>query len=195
MQIGIQGINLIKSFEGCSLTAYKCPSGIWTIGYGHTGGVVKGQKITQKQAEDYLKNDLKIYEKYVNNLGLKLNQNQFDALVSFCYNCGPGNLQKLVVARTLPQIADAMLLYNKGAGVVLAGLVRRRKAERQLFLTPVTNAHKVTATGLNVRAGAGIKYKIVDVLSKNDIVNVTDVQDGWGRISNGWINLKYTKKC
>lgn len=134
MNTGSKGIALIKSFEGCRLTAYKCPTGVWTIGYGHTAGVKQGQTITQTQAEAFLKEDLVRYEKYVANTGLILNQNQFDALVSFSYNCGVGNLKKLVNNRTLPEIAEALLLYNKSSGKVLAGLVRRREAERALFL-------------------------------------------------------------
>ena len=134
MKTSDSGIALIKSFEGCRLTAYLCPSGVWTIGYGHTAGVSKGQVITQEQAESFLKSDLDKYEKYVTATGLALNQNQFDALVSFTYNCGAGSLKKLIAGRTLPEIAEAMLLYNKGGGKVLAGLVRRREAERKLFL-------------------------------------------------------------
>ena len=130
MKTSEKGIALIKSFEGCRLTAYLCPAGVWTIGYGHTAGVSNGQAITQEQADSFLKADLEKYEKYVNATGLTLNQNQFDALVSFTYNCGAGNLKKLIANRTLPEIADAMLLYNKGGGKVLAGLVRRREAER-----------------------------------------------------------------
>lgn len=139
MKTSINGINLIKQFEGCHLTAYKCPTGVWTIGYGHTSGVKQGQKITQEQADSYLASDLEKYEKYVNTtageLGFNLNQNQFDALVSFTYNCGAGNLNTLVRGRTLEQIADALLLYKKSGGKVLAGLERRRQAERELFLT------------------------------------------------------------
>lgn len=115
--------------------AYRCPAGVWTIGYGHTAGVKKGQVITQAQADSFLRDDLAKYEKYVISTGLSLNQNQFDALVSFAYNCGQGNLKKLIKGRTLAEIADAMLLYNKGGGKVLAGLVKRRKAEQQLFLS------------------------------------------------------------
>jgi len=198
MQTSSNGINLIKQFEGCRLTAYKCPAGVWTIGYGHTAGVRQGQVITQSQADSYLVQDLKIYENHVNKLDLNLNQNQFDALVSFCYNCGPGNLQKLVKGRTLTQIADALLLYNKGGGVVLRGLERRRKAERELFLKPTNSSnsqkYKITATALNVRAGIGTSYRIIRTLKKNDIVNVQDVQSGWGKISDGWISLKYAQK-
>lgn len=138
MKTSENGISLIKSFEGCRLDAYLCPSGVWTIGYGHTAGVKKGQTITQGQADSFLKADLEKYEKYVLAAGLPLNQNQFDALVSFTYNCGNGNLKTLINNRTLEEIAKALLLYNKSNGKVLAGLVRRRESERELFLKEVT---------------------------------------------------------
>ena len=115
MKISQNGINLIKQFEGCRLTAYKpVPTEkYYTIGYGHYGAdVAPGMKITQAQADAFLLSDLQKFENAVNATGLKLNQNQFDALVSFTYNCGAGNLKKLVTGRTLPQIADAMLAYN-----------------------------------------------------------------------------------
>lgn len=144
MKISQVGIDLIKSFEGCVLTAYLCPSNVWTIGYGHTTGVYQGQTITRVQAEQYLKEDIVKYENYVNNTGLSLNQNQFDALVSFTYNCGNGNLKKLIANRSLSEIAEAILLYNKSRGTVLKGLVRRREAERKLFLTPVNTNVQVT---------------------------------------------------
>ena len=134
MKTSSRGIELIKSFEGCRLTAYKCPAGVWTIGYGHTAGVKSGMTITQAQADAYLAEDLEKYEKYVSNTKLELNQNQFDALVSFTYNCGNGNLKTLVQNRTLSQIADAMLLYTKSGGKTLQGLVRRRQAEHDLFV-------------------------------------------------------------
>lgn len=134
MKTSSRGIQLIKSFEGCHLTAYKCPAGVWTIGYGHTAGVKEGQTITQAQADAYLASDLEKYEKYVANTKLDLNQNQFDALVSFAYNCGQGNLKTLTQNRTMSQIAAAMLLYTKSGGKVLQGLVRRRQAEYDLFV-------------------------------------------------------------
>ncbi len=134
MKTSEKGIALIKSFEGCHLTAYLCPAGVWTIGYGHTAGVKEGQVITQAQADNFLKEDLAKHEKYVTATGLSLNQNQFDALVSFTYNCGNGNLKTLIANRTLAEIAEAILLYNKSKGKVLDGLVKRRKAEQTLFL-------------------------------------------------------------
>ena len=141
MNINKEGLELIKSFEGLALFAYLCPAGVWTIGYGHTAGVSKGQVITKEQAENMLKSDMKKYEKYVtDNVKIALNENQFSALVSFCYNCGVGNLRTLIKGRTASQIAEAMLLYNKAGGKVLNGLVRRRKAERELFLKPVNSS-------------------------------------------------------
>lgn len=135
MKINAEGLELIKSFEGCRLTAYKCPAGVWTIGYGHTIGVYEGMVITKTQADNMLKSDLKKYEKYVTDtVKLNLTENQFSALVSFTYNCGVGNLRTLIKGRTVSQIAEAMLLYNKAGGKKLAGLVRRREAERELFL-------------------------------------------------------------
>lgn len=133
MKTSQTGINLIKKFEGCVLHAYKDPVGVWTIGYGHTVGVKSGQKVTQKQAETLLKEDLKIYENHVTKSGVKVNQNQFDALVSFTYNCGAGSLKTLLSGRSLNEVSKALLLYNKAGGRVLQGLVNRRKAEKELF--------------------------------------------------------------
>lgn len=132
-----KGVDLIKQFEGCKLKAYKAVATekYYTIGYGHYGADVKsGMTITKAKAEEILKTDLRKFEEAVVCTGLNLNQNQFDALVSFTYNCGEGNLKKLINNRSLSQIADAILLYNKSGGKVLAGLQRRRAAERNLFL-------------------------------------------------------------
>ena len=138
MRISENGINLIKRFEGLRLEAYRCPSGVLTIGYGHTRGVKIGDKITKQRAEELLREDLRVFESYVNDsVSLPLNQNQFDALVSFAFNCGVGNLRKLVRNRDLGQIADAIVLYNKGGGKVLKGLKKRREEERKLFCTAV----------------------------------------------------------
>lgn len=140
MRTSQDGINLIKKFEGCRLSAYRCPAGVWTIGYGHTKDVRQGQKITQTQAEEFLKEDLKIYEQAVDEcVKVPLSQNQFDALVSFCYNCGSGALRTSTLLRLLNEgnyssAADQFLRWNKAGGKVLAGLSRRREEERALFL-------------------------------------------------------------
>ena len=141
MTTSSKGVSLIKQFEGCRLKAYKCPAGVWTIGYGHTAVVKEGDTITQDTADAYLRNDLAKYEKAVVNYDsiYHFNQNQFDALVSFTYNCGVGNLKNLTQSgkRTLLQISAKLPLYNKAGGVVLYGLQRRRSAERELFDTPI----------------------------------------------------------
>ena len=142
MKTSQEGIDLIKSFEGLRLKAYKpiATEKYFTIGYGHNGEDVKeGMTITQKQAEDLLKKDLERYEGYVKTYTkhLELNQHEFDALVSFCYNCGAGNLKRLVAERNTTQIANMFASFNHAGGKELAGLTRRRKAERELFLKPM----------------------------------------------------------
>lgn len=150
-KIGQAGLALIKQFEGCRLVAYQCSAGVWTIGYGHTVGVHKGMKITQAEAEAYLLQDVAKFEKYVNNPSYvpftdKLNQNQFDALVSFAFNLGQGNVKKLCTGRTINQIPSAMQQYCKAAGKTLPGLQRRRKAEAALYNKKVESCTGATTT-------------------------------------------------
>lgn len=132
------GLNLIKSFEGLRLTAYRCPAGKWTIGYGHTKGVKKGMYISEAVATHFLIQDVQRVESILNSYDEKYHwtQNEFDALASFTFNCGTVNLKRLLKygTRTKSQIANAILLYNKASGRVLRGLVRRRNAERELFV-------------------------------------------------------------
>lgn len=142
MSISDRGVELVAKFEGCRLEAYKCPAGVWTIGYGHTAGVKEGDTLPSKeQAKELLKEDLAKYAASVNNcvkkglIAFPLNQNRFDALTSFCYNCGAGNLQKLVSGRDAATVAEKLPAYNKGGGKVLPGLVRRREEEKALFLS------------------------------------------------------------
>lgn len=139
MNISEVGLNLIKQFEGCHLTAYKDPIGIPTIGYGHTKNVKLGQKITQAQADNYLRQDVAASERAVNALKYSLNQHQYDALTSFVFNCGAANLKKLTDnnKRTLAQISARIPNYNRAGGKVLPGLTRRRAAEKALFDKPV----------------------------------------------------------
>ena len=132
------GLNLIKSFEGLRLTAYRCPAGKWTIGYGHTKGVKKGMYISEAVATHFLIQDVQRVESILNSYDeiYHWTQNEFDALASFAFNCGTANLKRLLKygTRTKSQIANAILLYNKASGRVLNGLVRRRNAERELFV-------------------------------------------------------------
>ena len=153
MRTGQAGIKLIKQFEGCRLTAYKCPAGVWTIGYGHTQGVQPGQTITQAQAEQMLASDLGRYERNVNKYQdkYKWSQNEFDALVSFAYNIGGIDQLTAGGTRTRQEIADKMLLYNKANGKVLSGLTRRRQAERELFMSPSCRTLRKGYRGTDVR--------------------------------------------
>ena len=144
MKISQRGIDLIKGFEGCVLHAYKCtPSEeYYTIGYGHYGADVKpDQTITKTIAEVMLRDDLIKYETLVNIYsGYNFNQNEYDALVSFAYNIGSIKQLTKDGTRTKAEIANAMLLYtHDSAGNELEGLVRRRKAEHDLFIEPVTD--------------------------------------------------------
>ena len=139
------GIDLISSFEGIRLNAYDDGVGVWTIGIGTTiypNGVKvkKGDKCTLEQAHEYLAHDMIEFEKTVNDsVKVPLSQNQFDALVSLAYNIGSGafknsTLLKKLNAKDYVGAADQFLVWNKGGGKVLKGLVRRRDAERALFL-------------------------------------------------------------
>ncbi len=140
-RLGSAGLELIKNFEGCRLTAYKPVSTekYWTIGWGHYGADVKqGMTITQKRADELLLEDVADSVAAVNNpiycpLTESLNQNQFDALVSFTFNCGAGCLKTLCQNRTISEIAAKIPAYNKAGGKVLTGLVGRRTAEQALF--------------------------------------------------------------
>jgi len=158
MKTSDAGIKFIQSFESCELTAYN-PTGkekMCTIGWGHYG-VQPGTTITQEEADALFKKDLAKFEKAVNDLGLVLNQNQFDALVSFAYNTGPGNLRKLCRGRSLQQIAEKMTEYNKAGGKVLKGLTRRRNAEKDLFLS------KGSAPTSNDQHSSGSKKSLSDI--------------------------------
>ncbi|WLI75099.1 lysozyme [Kosakonia sp. H02] len=140
--IGEAGLALIKSFEGLRLEKYKDAVGKWTIGYGHL--ILPNESfprpITEAEAEALLRADLQMTERGVHKLvTVDLNQNQFDALVSFTFNLGAGNLQTSTLLKLLnqgqyAQAADQFPRWNKAGGKVLAGLTRRREAERGLFL-------------------------------------------------------------
>lgn len=139
-KINAKGLRLLKSFEGLRLNAYIDAVGVLTIGYGTTSGVVPGMKITEAQAEDFLKRDLARFENAVKSLvKVPLNEDQFSALVSFTYNVGEGALGGSTLLRLLNQrdfqgAAEQFMRWNKGDQGELPGLTRRRKAERALFL-------------------------------------------------------------
>ena len=144
MKTSDNGIELIKSFEGFSPKACKCVESekYYTIGYGHYGkDVAENDTITKSAATELLKKDVESAERKVDKYDriYNFNQNQFDALVSFCYNVGNiGGLTKNGT-RTIPQISTAFTYYNKSGGKVLKGLQSRRLKERELFNKPVDN--------------------------------------------------------
>ena len=139
MNISERGLNLIKSYEGCRLSSYKCPSNKWTIGWGRTSGVYEGMVITQAQADQFLFEDVQRFVNAVNQYQVRFNfnQNQFDALTSFAYNCGEGSLAAVMsCCNTKKEIAEECKLYNKSSdGQILNGLVRRREEEYNLFMS------------------------------------------------------------
>ena len=139
MKISKEGIALIKKFEGIELQAYQDSVGVWTIGYGHTKGVKEGDNISLKKAEEMLEEELVEYEGYINDMvKVRLEQNQFDALVAWVYNLGPTNLGKSTLLKVLnkaiyEEVPFEIKRWNKAGGQVLNGLVRRREAEALLF--------------------------------------------------------------
>lgn len=149
--IGAAGLALIQNWEGCRLTAYKpvATEVYWTIGWGHYGPDVKeGQTITQEEADRLLVIDCQRFADAVDDpynvpLTAQLNANQRDALISFAFNCGEGNLRKLCKGRTLAQICEAMSFYTFSGGKSLVGLERRRAAEQRLFESPVKEVANV----------------------------------------------------
>lgn len=144
MTISPAGVDLIKRFESLRLEAYRCPAGVWTIGWGHTAGVADGMRITEERAEELLRRDI---EQVVGGLPavilVPLTQGQYDALVSLCFNLR-GGAQRLpsIAPRLVARInagdyagaAAELLDIDRANGQVLPGLVRRREAERAMFL-------------------------------------------------------------
>ena len=140
-RINTVGLNLIKDFEGLRLNSYRDAVGVWTIGYGHTGTAGPGQRITNAQATALLREDVATFENAVTRaVRVPVTANQFAALVSFTYNVGSGALNSSTLLRRLNAgdtlgAADEFLRWNRAGGQVLAGLTRRRVAERDLFLS------------------------------------------------------------
>ncbi len=192
MTIAEPGLEMIKSFESCRLTAYKvlATEQYWTIGWGHYGpDVYEGMKITQAQADAYLKSDVSRFSGYVNNFSktnkVNLNQNQFDALVSFTYNVGTRWMSASTIRTYLlngiekytdAQIENAFGLWNTSGGQVLAGLTRRRKAEAQLFLSkvaslpPTISNHTIPKT---VREGSS--FNVAGYITSDSILREVSV--------------------
>lgn len=165
MKTSIIGRNLIKTFEGYRENAYLDPVGIWTIGYGHTGGVKEGDTVTEAGADALLQQDLKAAENTVNATGLKLSQLQFDALVSLVYNIGSGNFNSSTLLKQLrestkprPELETWWKVWDKAKGKTLKGLQRRREAEYIMYSKGFFLL--AAATVLLMAAAILITYKI-----------------------------------
>lgn len=140
LSLSAEGLEFIKSFEGCRLGAYLCPAKVWTIGYGHTRTAKGGQVITQAQAEILLKRDLAEFEQFVKDyVRVPLNQGQYDALVSLCFNIGATAFRRSSLLRSLNQgkyntAAQEFHRWTNANGKQLPGLVRRRNDEYGMFV-------------------------------------------------------------
>lgn len=191
------GIELIKSFEALRLNAYQDSVGVWTIGWGHTGGVKRGDHISRETAEELFRDDLDEFEAIVEDaVTVDLTDNQFAALVSFAFNVGPGKknvkdgfvtlksgrpptMLRLLNEGDYTRAADELLKWNRAGGKVLAGLTRRRKAERALFLTPdatepaleappkeATTSTEIVKTTVVEETAAGTETTSTSIVSK-----------------------------
>lgn len=176
MKTSQNGIKLIKQFEGLQLKAYRLPfEQYYTIGYGHYGAdVPAGKVVTLREAEELLREDLLQFERWVElYTPFALNQNQFDALVSFTYNCGPESLRQLVTGRTALQIPNHITAYiNSSSEAYREGLLRRRIAERELYLTPMGDELDMTKEELLSVSGTG------------------DVPSPWARTAAEWAKIQ-----
>jgi len=213
MQINDAGLELIKHFEGLQLSAYLCPAGVPTIGYGHTKSVRIGQRINKDEADALLQKDVKEFQgaiaNWAANNGVSLNENEFAALVSLAFNIGIGAFAGSTVANKLKAgdraaASNAFLMWDKDDGKVLAGLSRRRANERDLFLkraNPMTTTANFTLTFkassfLKVRPAASKDLSASEMIafSKGAALNVAaialDKEAGHHLVTLGQVNGK-----
>ena len=142
MRMSDYAFERLKEFEGFRAEAYRCPAGVWTIGYGHTKGVKEGQKISKDEASALLAKDVEEFEKFLvkESYAESLTQRQWDALTDFLFNLGVGNYSRSTlrnkIARDLndPTIAKEFRRWNKANGKILPGLVKRREWEAQMYI-------------------------------------------------------------
>ena len=143
MNVSQNCVELIKHFEGFEDTAYLCPANVWTIGYGRTRNVKEGDRITEAQAERDLLEELEEFKHQVlHSVKVELTQNELDALTSWTYNLGVGNLKSSTLLKKLnagnkSEVPAEMIRWNKANGKVLAGLTKRREAEAELWAKEV----------------------------------------------------------
>ena len=227
MRINKDGLDLIREFEGFRSQAYRCPAGVWTIGYGHTSAagipeVKRGMEISKYDGEVILKRDLQDFCSAVAKaVTVPLNDNQFSALVSFCYNVGVGafrrsTLLKRVNAGNFEDVPRQLARWNKSKGKVLKGLQRRRAAEADLFLKGVVLETVPTGTveidrgkpllksTTNWAAAGGVATVLASVSeeAKTVVGNLSEIfglSPGWVFIGAGllfglWIMRERAKK-
>jgi GH24 family phage-related lysozyme (muramidase) len=211
--INQEGFKLLTTFEGCELTAYDDGGGVWTIGYGHTGDdVYPGLTISQTQAEELLREDLEKFESYVEDaVEVEIDDNQFSALVCFCFNVGPGTegfggstLLKLLNDGDYQGAADQFPVWNKVNGEPWPGLTRRRLAEQALFLgMPAVRVLTLTEPimqGEDVRQvqealiAAGINVSADGVFGKDTDRAVRQFQQQKGLTADGVVGVQTRKE-
>lgn len=195
MHINNDGLSIIKESEGLSLKAYKCPAGVWTIGYGHTGkDVEKGMVITEEKAVDLLKSDIARFERHVSAYSriYGFTSNEFSALVSFAYNIGTITGLTKNGTRTKEQISNKMLEYCYASGKKLNGLYVRRQKERRLFLKK-GNEFKVTGDAVRIRSDNSLDSGIITIVDKGTKVTVEEKSGDFYKIS-AYISKKYLKE-
>lgn len=185
MRTNKKGIDLIKKHEGYRDIAYVCPSGVTTIGYGHTKGVTEGMTCTKEQAETWLLEDIERAEKQVDkyNTTYNFSENEYSALVSFAFNIG--SIEQLTAkgTRTKEQIKSAIPKYNRGGGRVLEGLKKRRADELRLFCN--NDLQKVVCTNgsnLRIRAQPNIQSRIVARIPNGEKVSVLESGYKWDKV-------------
>lgn len=195
MHINNEGLSIIKESEGLSLKAYKCPAGVWTIGYGHTGrDVKKGMVITEEKATDLLRSDIARFERDVSyyNKIYKFTNNEFSALVSFAYNIGSIASLTKAGTRSKEQIANKMLEYCYASGKKLNGLYTRRQKERRLFLKK-GNEYEVTGDCVRIRSGNSLDSGIITTVNKDTKVIVEEKSGEFYKIT-AYISKKYLRE-
>ena len=144
MSISAKGLRIIEIYEGCKLKSYICPAGKWTVGIGHVRTAKPGMIITKEQAYDLLRSDLEISEASVKRHNLNLNQNQFDALVSFAFNLGStafrgsSLLKKIRLNASEDEIRHQFSRWVHAKGKPIPGLIARRTDEANLYFLPNT---------------------------------------------------------
>lgn len=195
MHINNDGLSIIKESEGLSLKAYKCPAGILTIGYGHTGkDVKKGMVISKEKATELLKKDIARFEKQVLEYDkiYHFTDNEFSALVSFAYNIGSIDRLTKAGTRSKEQIANKMLEYCFANGKKLNGLYTRRQKERRLFLKK-KNEYEVTGNAVRIRSGNSLDSGIITTVNKGTKVIIEEKSGEFYKIS-AYISKKYLRE-